>query len=363
MSSPMISKTVSSIVGFPFLLGVLRVQECPISDPVIVSNTISDPVIYLRYVYDVFCIFRKGVDFHTFLDTLNSLHANLRFTYEYGGSEIPFLDTNIKLTSGGIKTTVFRKKTDTGVILNESAVTPPQWKKSLVSCFLHRATIVCSDQDSLEKEIRKLRQTFEQNNYNVNFFDKETNKYFERKLQKKISEQEVEKTTTPNKRKAWIKLPYIGKPSVHLGKRLQTLLHRQMDTDLRVTYGTTKIKDSFRLKDRDAPEICTQVVYKFTCPGDPDITYIGFTNRSLRERVAEHLNIKKCTTAVSDHISQCKTCCENGVSINDFKILRQCQQKWDTPVHEALLIKKENPRLNRQSLKSSRYSFTLRVFN
>ena len=213
MSSPMISKTVSSIVGFPFLLGVLRVQECPISDPVIVSNTISDPVIYLRYVYDVFCIFRKGVDFHTFLDTLNSLHANLRFTYEYGGSEIPFLDTNIKLTSGGIKTTVFRKKTDTGVILNESAVTPPQWKKSLVSCFLHRATIVCSDQDSLEKEIRKLRQTFEQNNYNVNFFDKETNKYFERKLQKKISEQEV--------------------------------------------------------------------VYKFTCPGDPDITYIGFTNRSF----------------------------------------------------------------------------------
>ena len=126
-----------------------------------------------------------------------------------------------------------------------------------------------------------------------------------------------------------------------------------------------KYQKYFQDPDQFSNEVCTQVVYKFTCPapGDPDTTYIGRTNRSLRERVTEHLNIKKCTTAVSEHISQCESCCNTGVSIDNFEIMRQCQQKWDTPVQEALLIKKETPKLNRQSLKSTGYSFTFRVYN
>ena len=148
-----------------------------------------------------------------------------------------------------------------------------------------------------------------------------------------------------------------------LGKQLKRIVKNGMETDIRVVYGTTKVKDSFKLKDRESQEICLRVVYKFTCPGDPETTYIGHTNRSLRERVAEHLNIKTGKSAVSTHIAQCDACCKAGVSIKDFAILRHCRKKWDTPIHEALLIKKENPNLNRQSLESGGYSFTLKIFS
>ena len=77
------------------------------------------------------------------------------------------------------------------------------------------------------------------------------------------------------------------------------------------------------------------MVYEFMCRGDPDITYVGFTNRTLKERVKEHVSGK---TSISDHIAQCNPCQSQGVTIDDFKILRKCRSKWDTSIHEALLI-------------------------
>ena len=40
------------------------------------------PKFYRRYVDDVYCIFDSSQDYKAFLDILNSLHPNLRFTVE-----------------------------------------------------------------------------------------------------------------------------------------------------------------------------------------------------------------------------------------------------------------------------------------
>ena len=100
------------------------------------------PILYMRYVDDIFCIFRRGIDFQPFQRKLNQLHQNLKFTAEYGGNNIPFLDTHVHLLKGRMKTTVYRKKTNTNVIINRDAVAPTVWKRNLISCFLHRAEAV-----------------------------------------------------------------------------------------------------------------------------------------------------------------------------------------------------------------------------
>ena len=84
----------------------------------------NNPVLYLRYVDDIFCIFRKDVSFEKFHKKLNKLHKSINFTYELGGNELPFLDVNIKLTREEIITKVHKKEIDTDVILNFSAVAP-----------------------------------------------------------------------------------------------------------------------------------------------------------------------------------------------------------------------------------------------
>ena len=58
----------------------------------------NDPVIYLRYVDDIFCIFRKDVQFEIFYKKLNNLQKSFNFSYELGRNELEFLDINIRLT-------------------------------------------------------------------------------------------------------------------------------------------------------------------------------------------------------------------------------------------------------------------------
>ena len=68
----------------------------------------NNPVLYLRYVDDIFCIFRKDVSFKKFHKKLNKLHKSINFTYELGGNELPFLDINIKLKREEITTKVHK---------------------------------------------------------------------------------------------------------------------------------------------------------------------------------------------------------------------------------------------------------------
>ena len=85
-------------------------------------NTDSDNlVLYLRYVDDIFCIFRKTVSFNSFHEKLNELHKYFVFTYELGGKEIPFLDTKNRL-SRLMETEIYLKVSDTEVMLNLNSV-------------------------------------------------------------------------------------------------------------------------------------------------------------------------------------------------------------------------------------------------
>ena len=90
-------------------------------------------------------------------------------------------------------------------------------------------------------------------------------------------------------------------------------------------------------------------MYQFTCQGDQEIQYIGYTKRSLRERFLEH---KKQDSAIRDHAANCQYCCKKGLLIEDFKIIKQCRTKTEAMINEAILIKKRNPSLNKQLIKS-----------
>ena len=102
--------------------------------------------------------------------------------------------------------------------------------------------------------------------------------------------------------------------------------------------------------------------YKFTCSCDTNLTYIGMSSRHLSTRVREHLNLNsKQKSSIKDHIAACNFCSKTKIGIDSFKIIRKCRSDYDTKIHEALLIKKHSPGLNRQ-LYASGASFLLQVF-
>ena len=103
---------------------------------------------------------------------LNSQHNNIEFTVELPSDTIPFLDVEIRLNETGIDTWVYRKPTNTNLILNFNALCPIKWKSGLILCFLNRAKRICSSDFLFDKEVSMLKKMFLNNGYPSSFFDK-----------------------------------------------------------------------------------------------------------------------------------------------------------------------------------------------
>ena len=72
---------------------------------------------------------------------LNAQHPDIKFTVEQSSSTLSFLDVEIKVTGTDNKfdTWVWRKSTNTGLLLNFAVLCSKNWKEKLVTCLLHRA--------------------------------------------------------------------------------------------------------------------------------------------------------------------------------------------------------------------------------
>ena len=95
------------------------------------------------------------------------------------------------------------------------------------------------------------------------------------------------------------------------------------------------------------------------------MSYIGMTTQQLGIRANEHLSLQLNSkkTAIKNHkiILTCEKCkCEN-FNVNNCKLVKKCNNEYETKIQEALFIKQQNPTLNSQ-LYASGSSFALNVF-
>ena len=94
------------------------------------------------------------------LNTLNSFHANISFTYEQEcDSMISFLEVLIMSKNYTIETTVYRKQTHNDIYLHWESFTPEAWKHALLKPLLFRAHTMCSNKELLDKE-KHLKDVF-----------------------------------------------------------------------------------------------------------------------------------------------------------------------------------------------------------
>ena len=108
---------------------------------------------------DVFAVFGNKTPYNNFLVHLNSQHPNKKCTVQEGIGSLPFLETEKRINGDLFESWTYRKKTDTGVILNSAAVCPQIWKKKgLIFGALNRAKVVCSNGDLFLNEVDKLKK-------------------------------------------------------------------------------------------------------------------------------------------------------------------------------------------------------------
>ena len=103
------------------------------------------------------------------------------------------------------------------------------------------------------------------------------------------------------------------------------------------------------MKSRTPVALSLHVTYKFTCSCDKKHTYIGMSSRHLHTRVREHLNFNSLqNSANNDHIMSSNSRSQTEFGLDNFSIIRKCESHYNTKIHEALLMRKHTPSLNRQ---------------
>ena len=99
------------------------------------------PTIWFRYVDDTFTLFPNKDTAVQFLSYLNTRHKNIQFTTEFEqDEEIPFLDVLIKRQpNNSFSTSIYRKKTFTGLYTQWDSFTPRKYKINLIRTLPYRS--------------------------------------------------------------------------------------------------------------------------------------------------------------------------------------------------------------------------------
>ena len=173
------------------------------------------------------------------------------------------------------------------------------------------------------------------------------------------------------KQKLIVSLPFVGKYSNDLKKKLSALASSHLKSEFKISVvwsSCRTLRSFFTFKDRLPMHLRSKILYRFTCDGCNSI-YIGKSKRHFHVRACEHLGLSYRTgknltynpnnsnnTTVLDHINQTNQC--NG-TMDSFQIIGRAKNDFFLKVKESLLIKKTKPTL----LNVNSYSVPLHLFD
>ena len=119
------------------------------------------PAFYKRYVDDTLSAMPDVEAAIEFLTTLNNSHPSIDFTMELEeNGRLPFLGMNVIRNGCYLNTTVYRKPTDTGLLLHYHSHVDARYKRSLINTMLNRAFKLSSTWKAFHEECERLKEIF-----------------------------------------------------------------------------------------------------------------------------------------------------------------------------------------------------------
>ena len=324
-------------------------QSCP---------TEFKPLFYRRYVDDTFTIFKSIEEANKFLEYINGQHHNIKFTMETEiEKKLPFLDIIVSTNDNKINTSVYRKKTFTGLGLSFFSHCPLKFKINAIQTLIHRTYHICNSYINIHNDLVFLRNFFNNNGFPDNLIYSQIRKFL-----KKIHDPEPRTMNVP-KKKIYISLPYFGPPSETMKNEILKKLsefYKHIDFNI-ILSNPLKILSFFKVKDKIPISLRSSVIYKYDCPSCNAGSYIGSTNRCFQIRIDEHRGISTRTSRIltKPPHSSIRDHCLNIHGLNpqtkDFKIIDYSSNK-DVRILESIYISKYKPTLN---LTESAYPLSL----
>ena len=126
------------------------------------------PDFYKRYVDDTLSIMPNVETAEAFLSTLDDNHPSINFTMELAANgKLPFLGVEIVKQMSRLETKVYKKPTDTGLLLHYQSHVDVQYKQSLLKTMPNRAFKLSLNWQLFHLECERLTKTFSRLHYPV----------------------------------------------------------------------------------------------------------------------------------------------------------------------------------------------------
>ena len=313
---------------------------------------IDQPVMYVRYVDDIFCIFRDEPQAQVFNQHLNKMHHCLSFTTESEhDNQLAFLDVLIQRVDESYVTSVYRKPTFSGQYTHWESFTSRRRKTNLIATLTDRALRICSP-STLDDEVNKIKTIFEKNGYPLDVI----NSVICAKLKKSSH---TVKQLGPKKCRIYMRLPYIGNISNRFDKEISRAVGRcfgQVDV---CTHFSSQAMLPRARKDPLPALSKSNVIYGFVCHCGS--AYVGRTSHRLRKRMNEHVpsyfrkrkpnqakpSKRKYSSAIAEHLCRNEKCGEK-YSDDMFSVIARGRNAYHLSVLEACFIKSRSPILCKQ---------------
>ena len=182
-------------------------------------------------------------------------------------------------------TSVFRKETFTGLLVNWESWSPKIYKLSIIKGLHERARRLASTNVLFNIELKFIFKIMCRNGYPKKLLkEMEINT---RKLRQNFGMGPLAHNDTEAKT-IYIKLPYCGPVSEAMAKRLRQYMKRvNKDLNICTSFQQKKISSMFQFKDRCSNYNRNNVVYRIDCPSCDEF-YIGETFRRVGDRFKEH---------------------------------------------------------------------------
>ncbi|XP_068692920.1 uncharacterized protein [Montipora foliosa] len=210
-------------MGSPLGPVLANIFMCVFEEKWLLNAKVS-PLIWNRYVDDTFTMFHNKDCANEFLHYLNGCHRNIKFTIVFEHNEaIPFLDILVtRNQNNAFTTSIYRKKTFTGLYTKWDSFTPRKYKINLIRSLTYRYYRLCSSGSLLQSALNDFRKLLLQNGYPQGIINYHINDV----LNKNRQHQHSNPVSTVPKKDIVIQLPYLGLQSNQVGKRLKSCVHK-----------------------------------------------------------------------------------------------------------------------------------------
>ena len=297
------------------------------------------------------CSFFNRVSALKFHHDLNTIHKDVKFTYELEHNKLAFLDVGLDNSTGSLELSVHGKPTHTGLYNKWESLAPLKYKTNLIRNLLHRAYRICSNSRLLKNEIQAITNLLKKNCFPGWIIRNITQKFFnkQRDIDKKLNKSDQSTKRSNKQMFVFLKLQYLHRISTQIEKEIRDFL-KHYEIRLVVSLSTFNIGKLFSYKDCQSLLHSVGEVYQLTCSCGQK--HFGQTKRNLITRLNEH------RTRQSSEI--CRHLMENpkhNVNFDSPIILDRSNYSTELRIKETLHIAKRQPQLNVGSQSLSLFLF------